>query len=146
VPAVPSSLSGPARLLAVGLLGLLTAWLGTSQHLARHSVLGVLVPVGLLLAVALVVATDVAVAAAVRPGARPGPTAHLLMVVVGRLVGILVLLLPTTEGDVVLTGLPATTVWLLVAVLLPAFAAPMVGAVHVARTARATAGARSGTA
>ena len=35
------------------------------------------------------------------------------------------LLLPRAEGDVVLTGLPGSTAWILLAVLLPAFAAPV---------------------
>ncbi|WP_336922977.1 hypothetical protein [Aquipuribacter sp. SD81] len=124
------------RLLAVGLLGVLTAWLGTSQHLARADVLGVLVPVGLLLAVALVVCTDLAVAASVAPTRRPGVTSHLLMLVAGRAVALLVLVPVTAAGDLVLTGLPASTVWLLVAVLWPAFLAPVAVARHAARVTR----------
>ncbi|MFC5380684.1 hypothetical protein [Aquipuribacter nitratireducens] len=145
MPRPPLTPAAVGRLAAVGLLGVLTVWLGTAQHLARTEVLGVLVPTGLLLALALVVATDVAVAAAVPPRARPGPTAHLLALVAGRLAGLLVLLPPTPEGDLVLTGLPVTTVWLLVAVLLPAFAAPLLGAVEAARAARAMAARGPGT-
>lgn len=129
------------QLVALGLLGVLTGFLGTGQHLARESVAGVLVPYGLLLALALVVVTDLAVALATTSRGRlrgPGPARGLLAVAVGRALSLGVLLLPTSEGDVVLTGLPASTVWILVAVLLPAFVAPMATAVEAARRTRAT--------
>lgn len=113
------------RLVAVLLLGVLTGLLGTGVHLAREDVLGVLVPWGVLLALALVLACDLAVAAATPPGARPGPGGVLLAVALGRGLVIGLLLLPTAEGDVVLTGLPASTAWILFSVLFPAFAAPM---------------------
>jgi hypothetical protein len=141
------------ELVAAGLLGVLTGLLGTSQHLARTDVLGVLVPYGLLLALALVVATDLAMALATTGGpgeaGRPrplgtlgtlGPGRALLAVAAGRGLVLGLLLLPTAEGDVVLTGLPASSVWILVAVLLPAFTAPMATAVASAsRTRRAAA-------
>ena len=113
-----------AALVALALLGALTALLGSAVHLARDTVLGVAVPHGVLLALALVVACDVAVAAASVPR-RPGPGQALLAVAAGRGVVIGLLLLPRAEGDVVITGLPASTAWILLAVLLPAFAAPM---------------------
>lgn len=118
----------PARrvgsLAALVLLGVLTGLLGSAVHLASEGVLGVPVPYGVLLALALVVACDVAVAAA-SLGRRPGAGAALLAVAAGRGVVIGLLLLPRPEGDVVLTGLPESTAWILLAVLLPAFAAPM---------------------
>jgi hypothetical protein len=123
----PPPRTGPlvARLLACGLVGVLTGLLGSAVHLAREPVLGVLVPYGLLLAVALVLATDVAVAAATVGGRRPGPGAALLAVAAGRGLVLGLLLLPRPEGDLVLTGLPASTAWILLSVLLPSFAAPM---------------------
>jgi len=111
-------------LLAPALLGVLTGLLGTAVHLAREDLLGVLVPYGVLLALALVLACDVMVAAA-GLGRRPGPGPCLLGVAAGRGAVIGLLLLPRAEGDVVLTGLPASTAWILLAVLLPAFAAPV---------------------
>ena len=111
-------------MVALALLGVLTGLLGSVVHLARTDVLGVLVPHGVLLAVALVLATDVAVAAA-SLRRRPGPGAALLAVAAGRGAVLGLLLLPSAEGDLVLTGLPASTAWILVSVLLPAFAAPM---------------------
>lgn len=127
-----------ASLAALVLLGVLTGLLGSGVHLARVSVLGLLLPHGVLLAVALVLATDVAVAAGAL-GRRPGPGWSLLAVAAGRgaVLGVL-LLLPTPEGDLVLTGLPASTAWILLSVLLPAFAAPM--AVAVAASRRPVAG------
>ena len=134
--------SGDRRALTVGslvalvLLGVLTGILGSAVHLARGTVLGVLLPHGVLLALALVVACDVAVAAA-SPGLRPGPGRALLAVAAGRGVVLALLLLPRAEGDVVLTGLPESTVWILLAVLLPAFAAPVATALGLrATTAR----------
>ncbi|WP_380166097.1 hypothetical protein [Jannaschia sp. R86511] len=128
----PSSRSGPSSrvgvlgpVLACGLLGVLTGLLGTAVHLARVPVAGVLVPYGVLLAVALVVCTDVAVAAAATARRRPGPGVSLLAVAAGRGLVLGVLLLPSSEGDLVLTGLPASTAWILLAVVLPSFAAPM---------------------
>lgn len=126
-------------LVALGLLGVLTGLLGSGIHLARVSVLGLLLPHGVLLAVALVVATDVAVATAV-VGRRPGPGWALLAVAAGRGVVLGLLLLPTPAGDLVLTGLPASTAWILLSVLLPAFAAPM--ALAVAAPRRAAGGGR----
>jgi hypothetical protein len=123
-------------LAALVLLGVLTGLLGSGVHLARASVLGVLVPHGVLLALALVVACDVAVGAA-GAGRRPGPGRALLAVAAGRGLAVGVLLLPRPEGDVVLTGLPASTVWILASVLLPAFAAPMCTAVAVGSRSRA---------
>ncbi len=123
----PPSRTGPlvARLLACGAVGVLTGLLGSAVHLAREPVLGVLVPHGILLAVALVLATDVAVAAATVGRRGPGPGASLLAVAAGRGLVLGLLLLPRPEGDLVLTGLPASTAWILLSVLLPAFAAPM---------------------
>ncbi len=117
---------------ALVLLGVLTGLLGTAVHLARTSVLGLPVPWGVLLAVALVVACDVAVGAA-STGRRPGAGAALLAVAAGRALAVGVLLLPRPEGDVVLTGLPASTAWILLGVLLPAFASPMATALGLAR-------------
>lgn len=127
-------------LLALGLLGVLTGLLGSGTHLARAGVLDVLVPYGVLLALALVVATDVAVAAATVTGRRPGPGPALLAVAAGRGAALAALLLPTSEGDVVLTGLPASTVWILMSVLLPAFAAPMTTALGAVRRSRPAGG------
>lgn len=124
-------------LAAALLLGALTALLGSVVHLARADVLGVLVPYGVLLAVALVVATDVAVASSTLRG---GAGRVLLGVGVGRAVLLGVLLIPRSGGDVALTGLPASTVWILLAVLLPAFAAPMVTALGNARAIAARSG------
>lgn len=131
-----------AELLACLLLGALTGLLGTGVHLARHDVLGVLLPWGVALALALVLATDLAVAAAARPGRRPGPAAVLLSVALGRGLVLGLLLLPTAEGDLVLTGLPESTAWILVSVLLPAFAAPM--ALALSARSRLAAGAGPG--
>ena len=128
--------SAAALLVALVLLGVLTGVLGSAVHLARVSVLGVLVPHGLVLSLALVVACDVAVATASRgmragPGQRGGrarrlgPGRALLAVAAGRGLVLALLLLPRAEGDVVLTGLPGSTAWILLAVLLPAFAAPL---------------------
>ena len=125
-----------ALLVALVLLGVLTGVLGSAVHLARVSVLGVLVPHGLVLSLALVVACDVAVATAgqgMRAGRgqrggrarRLGPGRALLAVAAGRGLVLALLLLPRAEGDVVLTGLPGSTAWILLAVLLPAFAAPL---------------------
>ena len=135
--------SGDRRPLAVGslallvllvLLGVLTGVLGSAVHLAREPVLGVLVPYGVLLGIALVVACDVAVAAASRR--RPGPGRALLAVAAGRGAVLALLLLPRAEGDVVLTGLPESTAWILLAVLLPAFAAPVATALGLRAAAR----------
>ena len=125
-----------APLGALVLLGTLTGVLGSAVHLARVSVLGVLVPHGLVLSLALVVACDVAVATASQGGRagrgqrggrarRLGPGRALLAVAAGRGLVLALLLLPRAEGDVVLTGLPGSTAWILLAVLLPAFAAPL---------------------
>jgi len=122
-----------APLLALGLLGGLTGLLGSLAHLARTGVGGVLLPYGVVLALALVLATDVAVAAATTRSRRPGPARALLSVAAGRGLVLGLLLLPTAEGDLVLTGLPASTVWILVAVLLPAFTAPVAMAARVTR-------------
>lgn len=124
-----------AALVALALLGALTALLGSGIHLARASVLGTLVPYGVVLALALVVATDVAVGAA-SLRRRPGPGPALLAVAAGRGLTIGLLLLPRPEGDLVLTGLPASTAWILLCVVLPAFAAPMATALGVARRPR----------
>lgn len=124
-----------APLTALVLLGVLTGWLGAAVHLARVPVLGVLVPHGVLLALALVLACDVAVAAA-GLRRRPGPGRALLAVAAGRGLAVGVLLLPRPEGDLVLTGLPASTAWILVSVLLPAFAAPMATALALPRRPR----------
>lgn len=147
MPAVPSP-TGPrsasrgratalGEALALAALGALTALLGTSTHLARDDVAGTLVPWGVVLAVALVVATDLAVAAATLLRRRPRPGWALLSVAAGRAVVLGGLLLPRDSGDVVLTGLPASTAWILLAMLLPAFLAPMATAVSVS-------GARTG--
>lgn len=138
MPAGPRSSSERAglvvRLLACGLIGVLTGLLGSGIHLARVPLLGVLVPHGVLLALALVVATDVAVAAGTVGRRRPGPGGSLLAVAAGRGLLIGVLLLGSTQGgDVVLTGLPASTAWILLSVLFPAFAAPMALAVTAGR-------------
>jgi len=122
-------------LVALALLGVLTGILGSAVHLARQPVLGVLVPYGVLLALALVVACDVAVAAA-SPGRPPGPGPALLAVAAGRGAVLALLLLPRAEADVVLTGLPESTAWILLAVLLPAFAAPMATAIGLRAAAR----------
>ena len=132
--------SGDRRARAVGslvalvLLGVLTGVLGSAVHLARETVLGVLVPHGVLLALSLVVACDVAVAAA-SLARRPGPGRALLAVAAGRGAVLALLLLPRAEGDVVLTGLPESTAWILLAVLLPAFAAPVATALGLRATA-----------
>ena len=73
----------PARTVgatvALVLLGALTGLLGTAVHLAREDVLGVLLPYGVLLALAMVLACDITVAAA-SLGRRPGPGHALLAV------------------------------------------------------------------
>lgn len=125
--------------MALLLLGVLTGLLGTAVHLAREDVLGVLVPYGVLLALGMVLACDVMVAAA-SLGRRPGPGHALLAVAAGRGVVLGLLLLPTAEGDLVLTGLPESTAWILLAVLLPAFAAPMATAVGLRARQRSAGG------
>lgn len=144
----PDARARPGRVLAEALalaaLGVLTALLGTSTHLARDAVGGVLLPWGVVLAVALVVATDLAVAAATLLRRRPRPGWDLLSVAAGRGAALGVLLLPSEEGDVVLTGLPASTAWILLALLVPAFLAPVVTALAVGRTRPGT-GAVTGT-
>jgi len=133
--------SDDRRPLAVGsltalvLLGVLTGVLGSAVHLAREPVLGVLVPYGALLGIALVVACDVAVAAA-SPGRRLKLGQALLAVAAGRGAVLALLLLPRAEGDVVLTGLPESTAWILLAVLLPAFAAPVATSLGLRAAAR----------
>lgn len=131
-------------LVALVLLGVLTGLLGSAVHLARAPVGEVLVPHGLLLALALVVACDVAVgAASVRR--RPGPGPALLAVAAGRgvLTGLL-LLVPRPEGDLVLTGLLASTAWILLSVLVPAFAAPLATALGLGGRAGAATAAVPG--
>ncbi|MGJ7442340.1 hypothetical protein [Aquipuribacter sp. MA13-6] len=140
----PPPRRGPlvARLLALGLVGVLTGVLGSAVHLTREPVLGLLVPYGVVLAVALVLATDVAVAAATVGRHRPGPGASLLAVGLGRGLLLGLLLLPRPAGDLVLTGLPASTAWILLSVLVPSFAAPMTVALGTrSRLAPARAGA-----
>lgn len=128
------SLLGPA------LLGALTAVLGTAVHLWWEPVLGLSLPLGLTTALALAVATDVAVAA------WTARAAALFAVAVGRAVVIGLVLFPTAEGDVVITGGPTSTTWVLLAVLLPSFSAPLlaaVTAVHAARAAQSDTAARA---
>lgn len=131
-------LASVAVLLALGLLGMVTGLLGSLIHLAHTDVAGLSVPHGLVLALGLVLGTDAAVAAASAAYRRPGAGRALLALAAGRGLLLGLLLLPRTDGDVVLTGLPASTVWILLAVLLPAFAAPLVTAVATTR-ARVTA-------
>lgn len=122
-------------LLASFAAGLVTALLGTAVHLWREPVLGALPPVGVLLAVALVLATDITVALATR---RAAP---LFAVAAGR--GLLVgaLLFPR-GGDVVVTGSAISTAWVLLALLVPTFLAPLVIAATAVSTAKDRAAGR----
>ena len=102
--------------------GAVTGLLGTATHLGDvrvpSAVGGFEVPSGLLLALALVLATDTALAAAtLRPAA-------LVAVGVGRAFVLVPFLLPDPGGDVVLTGGLASTIWVLMAILVPVFMAP----------------------
>lgn len=120
-----SRLASPGLLVGVAagfMVGAVTALLGTATHLTDvrvpPAVGGFEVPSGLLLAVALVLAADTALAAATL---RP---AVLVAVGVGRAFALVPFLLPDPGGDVVLTGELASTVWVLVAILVPVFMAP----------------------
>lgn len=119
--------------VALVALGAVTGLLGTSVHLARTVVLGVAWPTGLVLAVSFVVCVDLAAAAATSDSRRVPVGRALLAMAAGRGLGLLLVLFPTPEGDVVVTGAPASTVWILLAVLVPAFAAPLVSARAVVR-------------
>lgn len=125
-PGAWSRTSAPVLALAF-VAGLLTALLGTGAHLWREPVLGVPLPMGLVLALLLVLATDLAVALATRRAAA------LFAVAAGRTVLLGIVLFPSGGGDVVITGGLASTVWVLLAVLLPSFLAPLVAAVTAGR-------------
>lgn len=125
--ASPHLRASPATLVPAFLAGVLTAVLGTGVHLWREPLLGVPLPMGMVLAVLLVLATDLTVALATRRAAA------LFAVAAGRAFLLALVLFPTGGGDVVITGGVASTLWVLLAVLLPSFLAPLVVAVTAGR-------------
>lgn len=125
--ASPRSRASLTVLVPAFVAGVVTAALGTGVHLWREPLLGVPLPMGVVLAVLLVLATDLTVALATR---RAVP---LLAVAAGRVLFLGLVLFPTGGGDVVITGGLASTAWVLLAVLLPSFLAPLVVAVTAGR-------------
>lgn len=125
--ASPRPRASLATLVPAFVAGVLTAVLGTGVHLWREPLLGAPLPMGMVLAVLLVLATDLTVALATRRAAA------LFAVAAGRALFLALVLFPTGGGDVVITGGVASTLWVLLAVLLPSFLAPLVVAVTAGR-------------
>jgi len=120
----------PARLLgllAIGVVvGAASGVLGTASHLWTDGRW----PRGLGLAVALVIAVDMTLLAA-------APRAVLALAdAAGRALVVAVALLRGHGGDVVLQGGWVSEVWILLAVLIPAFAGPPLATMSAVRRAR----------
>lgn len=100
-------------------VGAVTAFAGTAVHLEVAISGGVVWPVGLVLAVALVLLTDLALAVATRSAIA------MLGDATGRAAVLVVAISPGPGGDILLMGGWRSEAWSLVAVLVPALAAPL---------------------
>ena len=129
-----SRVAAARRGLALGVLGLsvgaLSGLLGTLAHLGVVVAGGTAWPAGLALALGLVVAVDAGLAWATR-----SPVA-MLAAAVGRALALLVAAAPGPGGDLLLLGVWTSEVWVLVAVLAPAFGAPLMSTWAAARRVR----------
>jgi N-acetyl-1-D-myo-inositol-2-amino-2-deoxy-alpha-D-glucopyranoside deacetylase len=99
-------------------VGVVTGFLGTVAHLGTAPAGDATWPAGLGLAVLLAVAADVALAVSTRSAVA------MLGAAAGRALVVGVTAAPGPGGDLLLLGVWASEVWALVAVLLPALAAP----------------------
>jgi hypothetical protein len=119
------------RLLAHGLLGLaagvVTGLLGTLAHLGVVVAAGWTWPAGLAVAVGLVLTADAALAAGTRSAVA------MLAAATGRALAVVAAATPGPGGDLLLLGGWPSEVWALVAVLAPAFAAPLLSTWAAAR-------------